>query len=156
MHRLLTDMPIERLTALYTALPEETVMALASPIAQALNSRPTVAARRPEAMRVKALRAFLIKRRDDDLAAEILRAYFLGPRVELVKAFLDGTGVEHEDGTVEDEDAEPDASKVAATVKTLLAGHEAEDVHLYLEVARRQWPDNEALTKAAQGLQASA
>ena len=54
-------------------------------------------------------------KRDEALAGELLRAYLLGPRKDLVTAFLDATGVRHEDGQVGD-DAQPDADKVPAAV----------------------------------------
>ena len=66
----------------------------------------------------------------------------------IVLGFLDGTGVKHEEGEVDDEAGDPDPKKVAATVKQLCADHDPADVKLYLSVAVIQWPDSEAVAKA--------
>jgi hypothetical protein len=152
----LTDQPIERLQTIYEALPEEARRALDSPIAKALNSRLSSLAKRPISFKMKALRSFLIKQRDESLAQEILRSYFLGPRKELVTAFLDATGVAHEDGQVEDAEAQPDGKKIQGAVEALLADQSAEDVALYLDVATFQWPDLKELVEAREQLGSSA
>lgn len=151
MHDLVADMPIERLTVLYTALPDGARGALAGTLATVLHARPHKVPHLPVAMQVKALRACLKRSRSDDLAQELLGAYFLGPRKELVTAFLDATGVAHEQGQVE-EDAKPDAGKVPAAVEALLAAHARDDVLLYLRVAKQQWPDNAAIAQQCEAL----
>lgn len=154
MNQLLTDMSLERLTVLYESLPDELVRALDGPIGKALNSRPSSVARRPVALRMRALRAFLKRTRDDAVAGEVLRAYLLGPRKALVTTFLDATGVPHDEGQIEG-DEEPASEKVAATVAQLVEEHGRDDVILYLEVALRQWPEHEAIEKALQDLRAA-
>jgi len=156
VYRLLTEMSVDRLAVVYEALPEEMTLALSGPIGQALNSRPQSVAKRPVGMKVRGLRAFLLKKKDETLSAEMLRAYFLGPRADLVKQFLDATGVAHEDGQVEHEDSQPDPKKVATAVKALREKHDDEDVDLYLRVAAIQWPENEGLAKAVEDVTASA
>ncbi|RKY22024.1 MAG: hypothetical protein DRQ55_02435 [Planctomycetota bacterium] len=155
MHQLLTEMPPERLGQIYEALPEPVQRALDTPIGQALNSRPGSVSRRPLALRVKALRSWLTRKRDDGLAGDLLRAYLLGPRKELVAAFLDSTGLEHEDGQLTDDEAKPDEAKIASTVATLTEAYEPDDVRLYLEIAVLQWPDSEALGEALTQLRPS-
>jgi hypothetical protein len=145
--QLLTEMSPERLTELYESLDARAQRALDDPISKALNSRPQTVAKRPLGMRMKALRAHLMRTRDDDLAGELIRAYLLGARKELVTDFLGGVGIEHEDGTVEGDDA-PDEAKVASTVETLLSKHAAADVQLYLEVAAMQWPESKSVVAA--------
>jgi hypothetical protein len=147
VYQLVADLSPERFTTLYRALPDEMRQALDAPVARVLNARPAFVRRQPEALKVKALRAFLARERDDTLSGEILRSYFLGPRKPLVVAFLDATGVKHEDGQVADE-AAPDTAKVPEAVKALLAAHERDDVALYLRIAAIQWPENEAIRKA--------
>lgn len=151
MHRLLSDLPPERLGELYRALPDPLRQALDAPVARVLNARVPSVRRHPEALKVKALRAWLARERDDALAGEILRAYLLGPRKRLVMDFLDATGVKHEDGQVGD-DADPAADKVPGAVEKLLAAHAREDVRLYLGVAALQWPGNAAVREALAGL----
>jgi hypothetical protein len=147
MYQLLTEMTPDRLTAVYEALDERFQRALDEPIGKALHSRPQTIARRPVSLRVKALRSFLVKQRDSDLASEMLRAYLLGARKELVTDFLDGSGVPHKEGVIEGEE-EPDAKKVGTAVSKLLEAHDPADVVLYLEIAVLQWPENEALQEA--------
>ncbi len=156
VHQLLMDLSPERFGALYEALPAEVIGALDTPIASVLNSRVAKVRKRPLPMKLKALRAFLLRQRDDDLALEMLRGYLLGPRADLVKDFLDATGVPHEDGQINDEDsdepAEPDPKKVPGAIKTLTEKHDPDDVRLYLEIAAMQWPEHEAVRKALVGL----
>jgi len=147
MYQLVASLPPERFAALYAALPAEARSALDAPVARVLNARVPSVRRLPEALKVKALRAWLAREKDEALAGEMLRAYFLGPRKPLVLSFLDATGVKHEDGQVTD-DAQPDAAKVPEAVKSLLTGHERADVALYLRIAALQWPGNEAVRQA--------
>lgn len=148
MYQLLTDQPLERLQVIYEALPDEVRAALDSPIAKALNSRPSSLVKRAVAYKVKGLRAFLVRQRDDALAQDIVRSYLLGPRKKLVTDFLDLTDVAHEDGQVEDEEAKPAGDKVAAAIESLTADHDSADVALYLTVATAQWPEISELEEA--------
>ena len=156
MRELLTAMSPERLERLYTDLPDGARMALDAVIARVLNSRVETVRRRPLAMKIKALRAWFQRSKDDDLALDVLRGYFLGPRQQLVTDFLDATGVAHEEGQVQDDDAAPDEGKVPDAVKTLCDKHDPDDVRLYLEVATRQWHESQALKDALAGLQGQA
>ncbi len=151
MLKLLTEMSPERLTELYESLEERAQRALDGPIAKALNSRPQTVAKRPLSLRMKALRAHLLRSRDDDLAGELIRAYLLGPKKQVVTDFLDGVGLEHEDGTVEG-DGEPDESKVKPTLDAMVEKHNPADVGLYLEIAVLQWPDSKAIAETLEGL----
>jgi hypothetical protein len=156
VYQLLTDQPLERLQTIYEALPQEVRSALDSPIAKALNSRPSSLVRRNVAYKVRGLRAFLVKQRDDALAQDIVRSYLLGPRKDMVTAFLEATGVAHEDGQVEDEEAVPEGAKVSAAIEGLMADYDKDDVALYLTVATAQWPDVTELAEAQEKLSASA
>jgi len=147
VHILLTELPPERLGNLYEALEPQAQRALDAAIGRALNSRPQSVVRRPLVLRMKALRAWLLRTRDDDLAGELLRAYFLGARKALVTGFLDATGVKHDEGSVEDEGV-PDEAKIPAAVEAALAAHDPGDVLLYLEIAALQWPESQAIKQA--------
>ena len=149
MYQILADLPPERFTAFYSALPEEMQRALDGPVARVLNARLPKVRHQPAALKVRALRAWLSRERDETLAAEMLRSYFLGPRKDLVVAFLDATGVKHKDGQIEGDD-KPDAAKVPDAIAALRKAHDAEDVRLYLRIAALQWPESEAIVKAAQ------
>jgi hypothetical protein len=149
VYQLLADLPPERFSALYAALPEEMRLALDAPVARVLNARLPSVRRQPAALKVRALRAWMARERDDSLAGEMLRSYFLGPRKDLVVAFLDATGVKHKDGQIEGED-KPDPARVPEAVAALRKAHDAQDVQLYLRIAALQWPEDEALRAAAQ------
>ncbi len=151
MLQLVLDLPPESLAALYRALPDPMRQALDAPVARVLNARLPSVRRQPEALKLRALRAWLTRERDEALAGEMLRAYLLGPRKALVTAFLDSTGVRHEDGQVGDEST-PDAAKVAGAVEALLRDHAREDVRLYLRVAALQWPGNAGVREALTAL----
>lgn len=155
MRALVLELSDERFAALVEALPAPFQGALDVAAAKVLNSRPQSMRKRPLAMKLKALRVYLTRNKDDELPGEMLRAYFLGPRLDLVKTFLDTTGVAHEDGQVED-DAEPDAARVPAGVEAVAAAHDDEDVTLYLRIAAMQWPENAGIAEAIQGRQAAA
>lgn len=155
MRDLVLDLSVERFLEIVRELPSEVRMGLDVAAARALNSRPQAMRRRSEEMKVRAVRSWIARKRDDDLAGEILRAYFLGPRKDLVCAFLDATDCKHEDGQVED-DAAPDAGKVPAAIDTLLQEHSAADLRLYLGIAALQWPDNAGLGEGIKRLDDSA
>jgi hypothetical protein len=155
MHKLLAELSPERFAALYASLDEPVARALDGSIARMLNCRPQSVRRQPAAMRAKALRAWILKQRDETVAGDLLRAYLLGPCKELVTQFLDATGVSHEDGQVAD-DSSPDAQKIPGAVEALLGAHERDDVALYLKVAALQWPDEAALRTALESLETPA
>ena len=153
MHDLLIALPPERFANLYRSLDPPLARALDGAIAQVLHARVQSVAKQPEAIRVKALRHWIGRQKDDAVAGDLLRAYFLGPRKPLVIQFLDATGTPHEEGQVTDE-GKPDAAKVPDAVKALLADHDRDDVRLYLQIAARQWPEVPALGEALAGLPA--
>ena len=149
MYQLLAELAPERFTALYSSLPDEMRDALDAPVARVLNARLASARRQPAALKARALRAWLAKERDDSLAGEMLRSYFLGPRKDLVVAFLDATGVKHKDGQIEDE-GKPDAAKVPDALAAMRKAHDEQDVYLYMRIAALQWPEDETIRKAAE------
>ncbi len=151
MLQIVLALPPERFAAVYGALPPELSAALDGAIARTLNARLPSVRRQPVALRARALRAWIVRQHDDTIASDLLRAYFLGPRLALVTAFLDATGVAHDKGQIADDGA-PAPDKVPAAVEALLAGHDRDDVRLYLAVAALQWPEIAALRKALDGL----
>ena len=155
MHDLLTALPPERFASLYRSLDPPLARALDGAIAQVLHARVQSVAKQPEAIRVKALRNWISRQKDDAVAGDLLRAYFLGPRKALVIQFLDATGTAHEEGQVTDE-GRPDPAKVGDAVSALMQAHDPEDVRLYLQIAARQWPDVPAVAEALARLQPTA
>ncbi|HZL99893.1 MAG TPA: hypothetical protein VFD43_06545 [Planctomycetota bacterium] len=153
MHDLLIALPPERFATLYRSLDPPLARALDGAIAQVLHARVQSVAKAPEGLRVKALRTWIARQKDDAVAGDLLRGYFLGARKALVIQFLDATGTAHEDGQVTEE-GQPDAAKVADAVKSLLNDHDRDDVRLYLQIAARQWPGIPAVAEALAGLPA--
>ncbi len=148
---LLTAMSPDRFGRLYARLDPQVARVFDGAIARVLNARPGSVGKLPAPTRTKALRAWLLREKDEAVAGDLLRAYFLGPAKELVVEFLDATGVKHEDGQVED-GTEPDGGRVASAVSDLLEDHDVEDVRLYLQIAARQWPSIEELGRALEEL----
>lgn len=153
MHDLLIALPPDRFATLYRSLDAPLARALDGAIAQVLHSRVQSVAKQPEAIRVKALRNWITRQKDDAVAGDLLRAYFLGPRKPLVIQFLDATGTPHEEGQVTDE-GKPDPARVPDAVAALLNDHDRDDVRLYLQIAARQWADIPAIAEALAGLPA--
>ena len=149
MFQLLAELDPQRFAALYASLPADMRNALDAPVARVLNARLSSARRQPDALKARALRAWLAKERDEALAGEMLRSYFLGPRKDLVVAFLDATGVKHKEGQIED-DYRPDAAKVPDAISAMRKAHDPHDVRLYLRIAAVQWPEDETIRKASE------
>ena len=68
----------------------------------------------------------------ETLAARALIVYHLAEQREMMGAFLDGLGVKHESGLIQEDDAKPDSSKFGPAADAIAARFPAEDVSLYL------------------------
>jgi len=78
----------------------------------------------------------------DMLAARLLVSYHLGHQRQLMAAFLDGTGIPHDNGLINDElTGAVAADKIAAGVKAVAAAYPATDVQLYFQTLLLQDPD---------------
>ena len=131
-----------RFLALYEALAQQGFGPLDNEVAKALKFRPQAIRKLPMAQRARKARQILLARGNAELCYELFGSYLLKERKELVTGFLDATGVEHEDGMIQDLDHnKPDAKKVAAAVEELDAKFDPEDVTLYLSLCAEQWPD---------------
>jgi hypothetical protein len=76
----------------------------------------------------------------DALAARALVVYHLAEQREMMGAFLDGLGISHENGLIQDDDVKPDAEKLAAAVEALIGRFPREQVWLYLSTLVSQDP----------------
>jgi hypothetical protein len=93
------------------------------------------------AQRAKRARSILTTKRNAELCYELFGGYLIKQHKELVTGFLDATGVEHQDGMLEDLDHnKPDPAKLEAAVAELDAKFPPEDVTLYLALCAEQWP----------------
>lgn len=131
----------ERFLALYTDLSQHGFGPLDGEVAQRLKFRPQAIRKLPLAQRAKHAKAILIARAQAELCYELFGSWLIKERRELVTGFLDGTGVPHEDGMLEDlEHNRPDVAKLEGVVKDLDAKFAPEDVTLYLALCAEQWP----------------
>lgn len=142
----LERMSDERFHALYEALSEHGFGPLDGEIARELKFRPKSIKKLPLETRSKRARRILVQKKSEELAYEFFGQYLVRTKKELVTSFLDGTGVPHEEGMIEDLDGtQPDESKLASTVKDLDDRFDPTDVTLYLALCTEMWPDSEAL-----------
>jgi len=96
----------------------------------------------PMDQRARTARRLLETSKNSQLAYEILGAYLIKHHKELVTGFLDATGVKHQDGMIEDVDAQqPAADKLVAALTELDKKFAPEDVTIYLAICAEQWPD---------------
>jgi len=77
----------------------------------------------------------------DALAARALIAYHLTEQRPMMAAFLDALGIAHDNGLIQEDDAHPDASKLASAAETIRGRFPSEDVQLYLNTLLCQDPD---------------
>ena len=76
----------------------------------------------------------------EGLAARVLILYHLAEQRPMMGAFLDALGIAHEDGLIQEDNVQPDASKLAPAAATIRSAYPAEDVSLYLNTLLCQDP----------------
>ena len=77
----------------------------------------------------------------DGLAARALVVYHLAEQREMMAAFLDALGIEHEEGLIKDDNVKPDAARVKPAVAAISEKYPAENVSLYLQTLVCQDPE---------------
>lgn len=78
----------------------------------------------------------------DSIAARALVNYHLERQRPMMGAFLDGLGITHEDGLINDENAaKPDPEKLKTAAADLATKYPVEDVSLYFSTLVSQDPD---------------
>ena len=143
MHVLehIRKMTPERFLAIYTALESKGYGPLDGEVAKSLHFRPLAIKKLPMAQRARRARILLEGSRNAELAYELVGTYLMKTCKEMVTAFLDATGVKHEDGMIEDtEKSIPAGDKVAPAVHELDERYPPDDVTLYLVICSQQWP----------------
>ena len=137
----LKSMDNARFLAIYEALAQKGFGPLDGEVAKAMKFRPHAIVRLPMAKRAQTARNIMLRNGQAELCYELFGSYLFATNKQLVLDFLDGTGVAHEDGMISNtQEAEPDATKVAAVVQELDGKYEPADVTLYLAIAAEQWP----------------
>ncbi len=139
----------ERFLSIYESLSERGFGPLDSEVAKALKFRPQAIRKLPMKKRAKHARRLIEGNSDADLCYELIGSYLVRTKRDLVTGFLDATGIEHEDGMIEDlDDAGPDPAKISGAVADLDKKFDPEDVTLYLALCTEQWPESKALDAA--------
>jgi len=131
----------ERFLAIYQALEQDGYGPLDGEVAKALKFRPHAIKKLPMEQRARRARSILERTANAELAYELFGSYLMKTCKGLVTTFLDGTGVEHEDGMISSVELQkPDPARVAETVTRLDRDFDAQDVTLYLAMCAEQWP----------------
>ena len=140
----LKQMSEERFLHIYDTLSKDGFGPLDGEVAVALKFRPHTIKRLPMAKRAGRARVILQSDSNAELTYELFGSYLMNNCKEIITGFLDATGVEHDEGMIDDPATDrPDPTKVAAAVASLDEDHPQEDVTLYLSMCAEQWPDIE-------------
>ena len=148
-HQVFARMTPERASEVMTVLMETSPAVYTQAVAAtsaAMNARPKFLMRQPAAKRADMVRRTLARVRANDLAEEVLAAYFLEGRRELLTEWLDSVGLEHDEGILKEENPRPPAKKkLEAASERFLEGDQVEDRELLLRAFAAQsaidWPD---------------
>lgn len=118
-------------------------------IAQARKVRTLFLEKQPRKERHVGMIAYLSRPGMELAAGTLLRGWLLKVHKSLLADFLDGIGVTHKEGVVDNLPDTIDDAKLAAAVDTVLAKHPAEVVKVYLHsfntMNELQWKNLDAL-----------
>ena len=116
----LKKMKEERFLQIYESLAQDGFGPLDGEVAQALKFRPHAIRKLPLAKRSKTAHSLLVRGANAELCYELFGSYLMKNAKDIVTDFLDGTGVEHEDGMIKSvEESKPAADKISSTVADL-------------------------------------
>jgi hypothetical protein len=115
-----------------------------------MKTRPQFMMKQSKEKRAQLVRSALSRFAAAPIAEEVLAAYFLEVRRDLLTEWLDALGIEHENGILKhDNPAEPSREQLAAAVAKFRGGEGADDRQLLLEAFAAQsaveWPGLDAL-----------
>lgn len=115
-----------------------------------LKARPQFMMKQSKEKRAQFVRQALSRFAAAPIAEEVLAAYFLEVRRDLLTEWLDALGIEHENGVLKSDDpAEPPREKLEQAVASFRGGEGPEDRQLLLEAFAAQsaveWPALDAL-----------
>jgi hypothetical protein len=148
-YQVFAQMTPERAAQVMAVLVEKSPAVYTQAVAAtsaAMNARPKFLMRQPADKRANMVRRTLARVRASDLAEEVLAAYFLEGRRELLTEWLDSVGLEHDEGILKSENPSPPVKRqLDEAVKSFLEGDQAEDRELLLRAFAAQsaidWPD---------------
>lgn len=132
----------DRFLSIYESLARDGFGPLDGEVAKAMKFRPQAIKKLPMERRARKARNIIETGRNAELCYELFGSYLVRTQKDLVTGFLDATGVEHEDGMIQNVNkAVPEGEKIEAAVKELDQKHDPDDVTLYLALAAEQWPE---------------
>lgn len=127
----------------------ELYRATVNAIAGARKVRPVFLDKQPRKERHAGMIAYLSRPGLEAAAGTMLRGWLLKAHKSLLVDFLDGLGITHKDGVVDDLPDSVDDAKLKGTVEALLGKHSAEVVKVYLHsfnsMNESQWKNLEAI-----------
>lgn len=147
-HQVFAALDSDHALKVMKALSEKAPAVFAQAVAAAgaaMKARPVYLRRQPFPKRAEAVRRTLSRVTADQVAGEILAVYFLECRKELLVEWLDGVGLEHEDGTLSaDAPPEPEAAQLRKAAEVYLAADPEPDRPMLLAAFAAQdaieWP----------------
>lgn len=120
-------------------------------VANARKVRPVFLDKQPRPARHAGMIVYLSRPGLELAAGTLLRGWLFKAHKSLLADFLDGVGIAHKDGVVDDLPESVDDGKLKSAVDTLLAKHSPDVVKVYLHsfntMNESQWKNLEALLK---------
>ncbi|MDE0885037.1 MAG: hypothetical protein OSB70_05845 [Myxococcota bacterium] len=155
-HEIFASMPPEQTTAFFGTLSDECPAVFQQAVhaaSLAMKSRPRYLLKQPLEKQALAVRRALARVAAGPLAEEILASYFIECRKEVLEAWLDRVGLEHENGVLKENAPEPpDPAQLAEHVAGYLDESDDPDRPLLLRAFGAQssidWPELDGLAKA--------
>ena len=129
-------------------------------VADARKLRPVFFKRQSRALQHEMMVATLSRPVMEVVAGNLLRAWLLKEHKQMLVDFLDGLGIAHEEGIVEQLPPAMEDAKVHAAVDGLLAKHPPETAAVYLHAFNKmnevEWPNLKAMLDSDPRLQLGA
>ena len=129
-------------------------------VADARKLRPAYLKRQPRSHQHEMMVATLARPAMEVVAGNLLRVWLLKKHKQMLIDFLDGLGIAHEEGVVEQLPPTMDDAKVRAAVDGLIAKHPPEAVAVYLHAFNKmnevEWPNLKTMLDSDPRLQLGA
>jgi len=109
-----------------------TYRATLAAVADARHLRPVFLERQPKTQRHTTMLATLTRPALDAVAGNLIRTWLVKKHKSMLVDFLNGLGIEHSEGVVEDLPPSVDDAKLKSAVDALLAKYPPESVSVYL------------------------
>ena len=131
--------------------------AVVKAVAEARKLRPVFLERQPRTERHADMVATLSRPPLDLITGNLIRTWLLKKYSAMLMDFLDGLGIAHKEGVVDDLPATVDDAKLHTAVDAMLAKYPPEVVAVYLqafnEMNEADWPNLKAMLESDQRLQ---